>query len=769
LALRARTAIGAASQILGNLTAEQRKAVFLKIEHEGALNLSGTGLKAISTDGDAITLAIPTAENLNAYLAKADRFENGAPRHLGRSGAQMIPNAHQIAPLKSIEQGQPIDRVSEGLLSQYDALIESESIILEIEIVSYEIGHRKQHDEIERYFQAVLALLGGGQHGRVFEFEDIEGTRRVVLRCSGAVFKSLVESPEWQLAIAWFEERPTFQTFHEIDQQFSIESLGDFVAPDDDASVVCVIDSGATAQNPFLAPAIRRELMNSYVSGQLDDSSDRHGHGSGIASLVAYYALDLANGAENRARAWLASARILDENNRVEERLFSKVVGDAIRHFSDRGVRIFNLSVNISNRTWTQDQKRTVPHSSWVARVLDNLIRELDIVLVVSAGNLSLEEINNFAAENIPYPRYFEHEGCALLDPAQSALSLTVGSEVVTVIIAGDVHARALASAGAPSPITRAGPGISGETKPELVELDGNLAFNEDSGRARHLRSLQIPQASHAVTPAISWAIGTSSAAARVSHKLALLLQDLRTIGLANPSAPLLKAFLVNSAARTAESQTAMDALCEEWPEGRQACSNAIGYGISDARRATWCDEYSVVMWYEGTIVADDIAFFQIPVPPEFVGTVGRKRLIVTVVYHPVVQSRGFGAYQGMGLKWRMFRGDISKENVIEEMSVDDTGDVTPGDLPDELQFEPRITARSKGTVQHAVFAWTQHRREFAQNHYTLAVAARNRWTRNIPECPFAVVIRLEDEARATEIYSRVVAALVELEAEAEA
>ena len=768
LANRARAVIAAASVRLTRLTEEQRRAVFLKIEHEGTLDLSGTGLKAIATGDGNFTLAIPTADDLAKYLAKVDKFETEAPRRLGTAGdAQMIPNVRQVASLKDIQEGRPADRVSNGLLAQYDALIASNSVTVEIEIASYVVGVRKQAEEIEEHYRALVTLLGGGQHGRIFEHEDIEGTRRVVLQCTGQVFRTLVEAPEWQLAVAWFEERPRFQTFFEIEEQFSADSLGEITAPSLDASIVCVIDSGASVANPFLAPVMRQDLMRSYVLGQENDPSDHHGHGSGMASLAAYFALQLANGAENHGKVWIASARILDRHNRVEDRLFSKVVGEAIRHFVDRGVRIFNLSVNIDNRTWTQDEKRTVPHSSWVARSLDKLVRELDIVLVVSAGNLMLQDVNRFIADNIQYPRYLGHEDCALLDPAQSALSLSVGSEVVTATIAGDVHARALAAIGSPSPITRVGPGIAGETKPELVELDGNLAFNEDMSRARHLRSLQIPQASNSIAPALNWAIGTSSAAARVSHKAALVLEDLVAMGIERPSSPLIKAFLVNSAARSAQSVRALADLDETWPEGEGVRTNATGYGVADARRATWCDDYCVIMWYDGSIAADEIAFFQVPVPSEFIGTNGRKRLTVTVVHHSVVQQRGFGAYLGMGIKWRMFRGDIPKETVIEEMSVDDAGDTTPGDLPDELPFEPRITARSKGSVQHAVLSWTQHRPEFADNHYTLAIAARKRWQRTVPACDFAVVIRLEDEARTTEVYSRVEAALVELQVEA--
>jgi hypothetical protein len=53
--------IDAVSKSLRHLSDEQRKAIFVKLEHEGTLDLGGTGLKPI-TQSDHLTLAVPRGD-----------------------------------------------------------------------------------------------------------------------------------------------------------------------------------------------------------------------------------------------------------------------------------------------------------------------------------------------------------------------------------------------------------------------------------------------------------------------------------------------------------------------------------------------------------------------------------------------------------------------------------------------------------------------------------------------------------------------------------
>ena len=252
------------------------------------------------------------------------------------------------------------------------------------------------------------------------------------------MFRLLVEAPEWQTRISWFDAKPQFETFNSVLHNFSIDTLGELDPPAESAPVVCIVDSGVTSGNPFLTPVSRDSLFRSFLRRAHDQPFDVFGHGSGVASLATYYALNLQQGATNSGKVWIASARVLDDSNQVEEeRLFSKVIDEVVNTFVPLGVRIFNLSVNVTNRKWTTEAKRTIPRKSWIARTIDRLSRQKDVVFIVSTGNIAANEVSFYFADGKPYPMYFTEEETALLDPAQAALALTVGSVASGTLLAG--------------------------------------------------------------------------------------------------------------------------------------------------------------------------------------------------------------------------------------------------------------------------------------------------------------------------------------------
>ena len=128
-------------------------------------------------------------------------------------------------------------------------------------------------------------------------------------------------------------------------------------------------------------------------------------------------------------------------------------------------------------------------------------------------------------------------------------MAVTVGSMAPTTLAEGQVaRARAIALRDYASPFTRCGPGIRKETKPDLIDYGGNYLVDEEGGQVRINRALGVPVATHQLTPALRYDSGTSLAAPRAAlHKLALILGDLRALGI-EPTAALLKAFLINSA-----------------------------------------------------------------------------------------------------------------------------------------------------------------------------------------------------------------------------
>lgn len=744
------------SNSLRQMSEDERKAVFFKLEHEGAVPLAGTDLKPIVEPSENFTLAIPRSDNLDKLVAKVQDFGTGEIR---RGHA---PNEQLATLLTDIQEGEPKDRLAQALFENYDALVQQDWIVCEIEMISLASGRRQQQQELQKIRASLEQAFASGVHGTFFEHEEIKATSRAVIRCSGEMFRKLVEDREWQRKIVWFDARPEFETFHSTLRNFRMENLQPCKNPGESAPVVCIVDSGVTAGNPFLAPVTKLELLRSFLGEAPNNPNDEHGHGSGVASLAAYYAINLRRGATNEGRVWVASARVLNADNSGEEhRLFSKVLREVVEFFHPLGVRIFNLSVNILNRNWNQEAKRTVPRKSWIARTIDKLSREYDIIFVVSTGNLSRLQVRTYFQNSQPYPDYFVDDDAKLFDPAQAALALTVGALSPGTLIVGPTgSASAIAGRNQPAPFTRCGPGVNREIKPELVDFGGNYAYDSGGGFVRANPGINVMMASHQLTPAIAHDSGTSFAAPRVTHKLAMILADIESLDLTEISASLLKALITNSSDYASLGREhrdfidAMDAIRQKhWPY-------VVGYGIPDYGRATSSDPFSALLIFDGKLRPDTVAYFDIPVPADLAhATNGIKRLTITIVYAPEVQRWGLERYLATTLKWRVFRGDVDREEIIKSMSIEDTDDLLENqpERPGELMGKLGIRLRSRGTIQHDIIEWTRHQEQYSANSYTLAISAYEKWARNNPEpVPFAVVVRLEDTTRTTQVYAAV-------------
>jgi hypothetical protein len=770
------------SESLRGMADNERRAVFYKLEHAESLkiskgSLSGTGLKPIAEPGEKFTLVIPREDNFDKLINRVEEFGGGKEDKEGQ-----VPNERLVAAIESFRLGEPSDRLNQTLFEAYEEMVRKEWVIFEIEMISFQTGSRQQRDELDRIMNEMEAEFRGGEYGEILEHEEAKGTRRAVVRCTGQVFRNLVEDSRWQRSLYWFDARPEFQRYETVTDGFNFSRLGAIKPPDEDAPIVCIVDSGVTAGNPFLKPVTREELLRSFLIQELDNPFDGYGHGSGVASLAAYYVLDTSSGAVNSGKVWIAGARILDRENKVDRQLLSKMLTEVVETFAPLGVRIFNLSVNITNRLWNAEAKRSVPRRSWVARRIDQLSREHDVVFVVSTGNIETWQVADFYTAGKEYPVYFSADEASILDPGQAALALTVGALSRTTRAVGDVGtARAIAEQNHPAPFTRCGPGINREIKPELVELSGNYLIDGDGGRVRENLGTSVAVASAELSPALDYAAGTSLAAPRAAHKLALLLSDLEALGVSHVSAPLLRAFIVNSAQYqwdVTEVESFNSSLNSAEPK---QWLNILGYGTPNNMRATDCDRHSALFYYQGTIDMNGIAYFSIPVPKILCHTErGKKRMTITIAYSPDVQRWGLETYLGTNMKWRLFRGDVPREDVIKAMSVDEEREksTTRSERDGETERHSKVTVpkditgkltgfnlRSRGTVQHDVFEWTEHRESFSDCAYTLAVATSEKWGRSAPPpVPFAVVVRLEDTTRTAEVYAEVRNILVETE-----
>lgn len=757
---RLRQQIEVVDRAVRHLSPEQKRAIFLKLTHDRPLtklDLQGTGLKFISSPGEKETLVLPKAGDLGKLDKRIEEFGSN-------KNAEKVPKGQSLAlKLINIAQGKPIDRLSEELVANYRKLIREPFLVYEIEISSFQSRESSQRADIESILGELRQFLGVAD-GRIYDVDFSGNGARLVLSSTGEKFRHLVELPQWQTKITFFDARPRFQTFSTVYENFNIDRIT-IESPPADAPVICVVDSGVAAGNPFLEKVTRRDLLRSYVDG-CSGSSDEDGHGSGVASLAAYYQIDFSNGATNSAKAWIASAKITNSKGELDTieisddgeyrlqqaYLLSSLLRRVVVDFKSRGVQIFVLSFNIVGHIWSFAHRRIIARNAWVARTIDQLCREHDVVFVTITGNLLAGDIADLHQRQ-QYPRYFGAPLAKLQDPGQASLAVTVGS-IAHSARAVVSDAVAIALEGQPSPFTRSGPGLGFSIKPDFVERGGNVLKDRSSGRIINNMGTNVVMASNKLSPALQHSNGTSFAAPRVAHHLALILKEVQSLGI-QPSAPLLRALLACS--------SELPETLADWINGQirnmDDVLNILGYGLPSGSDALNCFGHSVLLFYQGRIEANRVAFFELPIPTELSDSTGKKRIVVSAAISPPVQPWGTQEYLGANMKFRVFRGDMDPDRIEAMMMRDEDEPNLAGTAVNDISSRLGINRRSIGTLQRDTFVWSEHKPEFSHHSYTLAIALKPAsWCKGSDlEIPLGVVVKIEDTtAQFAQLYARV-------------
>ncbi len=558
MARRAISEIRKVDAMVKKLSPEQKVAVFLKITHDRRLtveDLRGTKLKFMGEPGEKESLVVPKSGAFEAIEQRMQKMEEvgltAAPK--GVSFAETV---------REITIADPKERLSEDLLIQFDEICGKAHFVYEVEVSSFASHPSTRRKDVFAIVEAIKTELANGIHGGICDIDFEESGARILLWSTGAKFRSFVEKCEWHRRITFFDRRPNIKTFSETISSFNVGNVS-FSPPAKDAPTVCVIDSGIAAENPFLKPVLKRKASRSWVHG-LSPLEDINGHGSGVASLAAYHSLAIADGEENKATAWVVSARIMtddgeldspqldcpDDDRKVQAKLLSTILREIIEHFASEGVRIFVLSFEIQGHVWSLADRRQVARNAWVARTVDVLSREFDIVFCCITGNLSPTHIRDLLSI-APYPAYLGSPLSKLLDPGPAALAITTGSIAHSTRVIGGNHAP-IAGHGMPSPFTRTGPGFGESIKPDVVEFGGNLVTDYVSNAVAANGGTNVVMANNQVTPALQHSHGTSFSAPRVANHLAIIQNDANALGIRLTN-PLFRALLAATASPVAD------------------------------------------------------------------------------------------------------------------------------------------------------------------------------------------------------------------------
>jgi hypothetical protein len=336
--------------------------------------------------------------------------------------------------------------------------------------------------------------------------------------------------------------------------------------------------------------------------------------------------------------------------------------------------------------------------------------------------------------------------------PAEALNVLTVGGITPDAETFRSSSSRHLAAPKRSPSVFACSGGTKNVVKPELVEVACNVAYDTTPPGIwiENDPALRVVTTSprFAAGTLLGFVHGTSFAAPRVAHLAARLLERYPD---ASPN--LLRALLVQSA-------TFPEGV-REWKPARQL--RLCGFGVSDLDRALYCRPHRATLYHEGEIVPDEVKLFEIPVPPDFARSKGRKAITATIAYDPPVSVIHRDRPAGVHLTWGVARGDepaarveaaIAAEAETEEAAAPTDRNKRPvflgGDLPRRMQ--------QRGTVQKNVFSW---KRGVYGDTYLLAVTARAvRPVHAETRQGFAVVVTLEHESDAVNVLQLVRARL---------
>ncbi len=533
----------------------------------------------------------------------------------------------------------------------------------------------------------------------------------------------------------------------------------------------CVVDSGVTAGHPLLRGVVIAE--EDFDSGEATPV-DLNGHGTQVGGLVVYG--DIAgrmSGNEWRPQVNLYSAKVLrNDPNPIdptapnpafpaEERVEEQLKRSVEYFHREYGCRIFNLSIGHADRLY--DGGRQLP---W-AELLDDLARTLDIVIVVSAGNVSdpvipaaltSTQFKEHVAGNLKHPAH------KLIDPATSALSLTVGAvarrEDPSMLSLAAGTQLAASAAGCPSPFTRCGPSVAGAVKPELVAPGGNYGLDSIAGHLHWRRNdpdlgeptLNGDFASGRLLRAVC---GTSFAAAHVTHVAARMEAALRDEFGSAPSQNLVRALLVSSAHLHDNLNSFVDDA---------DLLNTVGYGQPNVEYC-WSTPNRVSLVAEDVVAYRTFHIYSLVVPEDFLREPGQRSISVALAYDPPTRlSRRDYIATAM---WLDLFGGLTTEQVIEYRSKYEGDGEPPKVNPrNRLDFRPpgrnirmsTVQKRSWSSKQGTVFL--NRTNPSGEPSLHIFVGCQPRFPNPLGENTqrYALAVTLEHDSQDIDVYQQILA-----------
>lgn len=518
------------------------------------------------------------------------------------------------------------------------------------------------------------------------------------------------------------------------------------------SEVVGVLDDSPESAHPLLSGLV---LSDESLAPATYQWQQRGTHGTEVAGRVLLPALheELRDALPITAVGSVRVVRILepDPSRRDHPPRFATyaaphdLVEGAIRHLhGTHGVRIFNLSIGYS-------EPFNDLHLGPLTEMIDDLVRELGIVVVLPTGNAPADlSARTPSGHHVidDKPEFFFAPEHRLSEPGPAALAVTVGALALSgapAELPGRVGWRAAADAHEAAPFSRSGPGLGTNSrranKPDVTHYGGNLVVNDTGNVVQNdlgasLISTSTRGSGGQIFAAVNGTSYAAPAVARVAADIAYAYPD--------ASGNLVRALLATGSEQTHPAAT----LSELHRRNR-----IYGLGLPSVERATSSDAKRVTMTYDGEMPVDTVQIHPVPIPEAFRRGSRRDRVIsVALAFDPPVR-RQRREYLAGTMKFEVYR-DIDPDELAEILQRQDRDD--PSDLINDrrkLNLQPGVNTFTHSTLH--LRAWVG-RNSFVNDDETFLIAVTHKaqtWARNDPTYEsqsYALAATLEDRHLAT-------------------